>query len=184
MSMRRAIVISMVVVVMAGACSDDGTDTASVVDVVGETSTTQHLVTNESTTTGPSITVGVTATTTPVTSPGPFKSGTLIAPSTPSSPTEVLAPADTALPPSGSISVNDSGQPVTLDETASLACALVDVAAESSRVDDIDEAINFLRQAAQRAEPSSVEDISDEANAMRSATTDTAPRSERSSFAE
>lgn len=101
-------------------------------------------------------------------------------------PAEVAAPAEAAAPaqqaaatsttkaaevgvaPAGE-EVNDKGDPIRLDETASLACANAEFARDDLRNGNRDGALSSLSAAADRAKPSAVKEISSRAEKMRSA---------------
>ena len=65
--------------------------------------------------------------------------------------------------------VNDKGDPIRLDETASLACANAEFARDDLRNGDRTAAATDLAAAADRAKPSAVAEIANRAEKMRSA---------------
>jgi hypothetical protein len=76
--------------------------------------------------------------------------------------------AKVGVPPIGE-DINDKGDPIRLDETASLACANAEFARDDLRNGNIDSAIANLKAAADRARPSAVGELAGRADAIRTA---------------
>jgi len=134
---------------------DDGTDPAGI-----SSSTT---TTPDGSTGGDDVdTAGATTTST--------TSTVLVAPepaATDTTPATTL-PATVGIPAEGE-RTNEGGVPITLDETAALACANAEFARDSITFDDLDQAERDLSAAADRAEVSEQPAIADEADTIRAA---------------
>jgi hypothetical protein len=77
-------------------------------------------------------------------------------------------PATVGIPAEGE-RTNEGGVPITLDETAALACANAEFARDSITFDNLDQAERDLSAAADRAEVSEQPAIADEADTIRAA---------------
>jgi hypothetical protein len=77
-------------------------------------------------------------------------------------------PAAVGIPAEGE-RTNEGGVPITLDETAALACANAEFARDSITFDNLDQAERDLSAAADRAEVSEQPAIADEADTIRAA---------------
>jgi hypothetical protein len=77
-------------------------------------------------------------------------------------------PATVGIPDEGE-RTNEGGVPITLDETAALACANAEFARDSITFDNLDQAERDLSAAADRAEVSEQPAIADEADTIRAA---------------
>ena len=78
-------------------------------------------------------------------------------------------PATVGLPDEGEERLNEGGVPITLDETAALACANAEFARDSIEFADFEQAERDVSAAADRAEPSEQPAIAEAADLIRGA---------------
>lgn len=158
----RVVLSSLIVVALFGAgCSDDGSDdagSASSEDESRPAPTTRPVDDDVDPTPSPSTSTSTTST-------------VLVAPdpeTTDTTPATTL-PATVGIPEEGEERLNEGGVPITLDETAALACANAEFARDSINFANFEQAERDVSAAADRAEPSEQPDIAEAADSIRGA---------------
>ena len=162
----RVVLSSLIVVALFGAgCSDDGSDetgSASSEDESNSTPTSRPVNDgDDDVNPTPSTSTSTTSTTSTI----------LVAPdpeTTDTTPATTL-PATVGIPEEGEERLNEGGVPITLDETAALACANAEFARDSINFANFEQAERDVSAAADRAEPSEQPDIADAADSIRGA---------------
>lgn len=162
--MRTAICSLILVSLLGAACGDDASDPAAGVESdQGADSSSTTTVPDGSAEGDVDVDAGVDTTTTTTTT----TSTVLVAPEPAETIPATTLPATVGIPEDDR--TNEGGVPITLDETAALACANAEFARDSITFDNPEQAERDLNAAADRAEVSEQPAIADAADTIRGA---------------